>query len=287
MSSIRVVAVLSGGGAKAAAHVGAIEALRERGMTPAHYVATSMGAVVAACFASGLSYAEVLKRITSVTRRDVAAFSPSVVLGLFASSLLRAAPLRQTIERLVPARRFAQLKVPLTVTAVDAKTGELLLLGTGGHAHVPLVDALYASCALPLYYPPGRVGGRDCIDGGVRAVLPLDVAAEFDPDMVFAVDAGPSLHADPPARESPVPALVRAHGDAVRILMAAQADEAVARWRSGRVPLVLVRPTRRQQATFAVDAVVTYIEEGYRAAIRALDKWARSHARGMVGEQSE
>jgi len=282
-----VVTVLSGGGAKAAAHVGAIEALSERGITPAHYVATSMGAVVAACFACGLSYSDVLKRITSVTRRDVAAFSPGIVLGLFASSLLRAAPLRQTIERLVPARRFAELKIPLTVTTVDAKTGELLLLGAGGHAQVPLVDALYASCALPLYYPPGKVGDRDCIDGGVRAVLPLDVAAEFDPDMVFAVDAGPSLHADPPERDSQVPALVRAHGDAVRILMAAQSDEAVARWRSGPVPFVLVRPTRRQQATFAVDAVVTYVEEGYRAAMWALDKWARSHAGGTVVEQPE
>ncbi len=69
--------------------------------------------------------------------------------------------------------------------------------------------------------------------------------------------------------------------------MAAQSDEAVARWRSGTVPFVLVRPTRRQQATFAVDAVVTYVEEGYRAAMSALDKWACSHAGGTAVEQPE
>ena len=51
----RVVAVLSGGGAKSAAHVGALRALEEWGLTPGHYVGTSMGAVIAACYASGLT----------------------------------------------------------------------------------------------------------------------------------------------------------------------------------------------------------------------------------------
>jgi len=276
----RVVAVLSGGGAKAAAHVGAIEALRERNMMPAHYVGTSMGAVVAACFASGLTYREVLKRITSIARRDVARFSPRAVLGLFAPSLLRAEPLRETIERLVPVRQFGELKYPLTVTTVDAASGELLALGAGGRSHVPLLDALYASCALPVYYPPGRVGDRMCLDGGIRAVLPLELAGGFDPDVLFAVDAGPSLYAEPAPDGSPSPAMVRAHDRAIRILMASQAEEAIARCRSGPVPLLLVRPIRRQNATFAVDDVVSYVEEGYRAAIGALDRWVTAHMAG-------
>ncbi|UCG86710.1 MAG: patatin-like phospholipase family protein [Gemmatimonadota bacterium] len=275
MKPIRVIAVFSGGGAKAAAHVGAIEALREIDITPAHYVGTSMGAVVAAAFASGLSYPDVLKRITSIDRGDVAALSLGALLGPFASSLLQAAPLRRTIGRLVPARQFDELGVPLTVTTVDAQSGELLLLGAGGRVHVPLVDALYASCALPLYYPAGRIGDRACIDGGMRAVLPLDVAGEFQPDMIFAVDAGPSLYADPAEREPVFPALVRAHSAALRILMAAQVEQEVARWRNRGVPMVLVRPQRQQQATFALDSVVTYVEEGYRAASRELDRWVR------------
>lgn len=273
MRALRVVAVLSGGGAKAAAHVGAIKALLERGITPAHYVGTSMGAVVAAAFASGLSYTDLLKRITSIGRGDVASVSPGVLLGPFAPSLLRAAPLRRTIGRLVPARRFEELSTPLTVTTVDVQSGELLLLGAGGQLQIPLVDALYASCALPLYYPAGRIGDRLCIDGGMRAVLPLDVAGVFNPDVVFAVDAGPSFCADPPEREPAVPAMVRAHSAALRILMAAQVDHEVARWRNGSVSLVLVQPKRQRQATFALDSVVTYVEEGYRAASRELTGW--------------
>ena len=267
--------VLSGGGAKAAAHVGALKALAEHEITPAHYVGTSMGAVIAACYARGLTYSEVLKRITSISRRDVASFSPGMLLGPLASSLLRAEPLRATIERLIsPVQSFDKLETPLTVTTVDVKSGDLVLFGSGGRPHTPLVDALYASTALPLYYPPARIGDRDYADGGLRAVLPLDVAGRFNPDLVFAVDAGPSLNAEPPVKSSPLPPMIRAHSQAVRILMAAQTEEVIERWKNDSVPAVIVRPPRDQEATFMVKDVVRYVEEGYRAAVHSLDQWA-------------
>jgi len=273
VNDARLIVVLSGGGAKAAAHVGAMKALLERDMKPAHYVATSMGAVVAACFAGGLHYSEILKRVTSVSTRDVAAFSPRAVLGPFASNILQAKPLKETIEELVPAQAFDELEVPLTVTATDLKSGELVLFGEGGNPHVSLVSALYASSALPIYYPPQRIGDRDYVDGGLRAVLPLDVAGRFDPSMLYAVDAGPSLYAEPPEKEPPIPQMIRAHNQSTRILMAGQTEEVIARWRQGSVPLVLVRPQLEQEATFSVGNVVHFVEEGYRAASRALEEW--------------
>ena len=101
----KVICVLSGGTAKGAAHVGAIKALQEWDLRPSHYVGTSIGAVVGACFASGLAYAEVLRRISTLTRRDVAALSPRAVLGVFATALFQGRPWRETIEMLVPADR--------------------------------------------------------------------------------------------------------------------------------------------------------------------------------------
>lgn len=272
MSRPRVVCVLSGGGAKAAAHVGALRALEERGVRPAHYVGTSMGAVVAAGFASGLGYEELLRRMTSVSRRDVAVPSPSLLLGPFAASLLRGEPLRATIRRLVPAERFEDLETPLTVTAVDVESGELVLFGEGGRRRVPLVEALYASCALPIYFPPAEIGDRRYADGGLRAVLALDVAAEFAPDAVFAVMVGPSFYDEPPSDGAPQPPLLRAHNQALRILMAAQVEETVARWRRRAVPLVLVRPSLDREATFEVAKAVNYVEQGYLCAVRALER---------------
>jgi NTE family protein len=232
-----------------------------------------MGAVVAAAFASGLSYDEVLKRIMLVTRWDVAQPSPGLLLGPLAKSFLRAEPLKETIRSMVPASRFSELRTPLTVTAVDNRNGQLVLFGEGGLERVPLVEALYASCALPLYYPPASIGGREYVDGGLRAVLPLDVARGFQPELVVAVAVGPSFFAEPTEGPALVPPLLQAHNDAMRFLMAAQTEEAVARWKGNAVPLVLVRPHLEQRATFAVGEAIRYVEEGYREATRALHRF--------------
>lgn len=266
----RVVCVLSGGGAKCAAQVGALKALAERGLPVAHYVGTSMGAVIAAMFASGLDYEAVLSRTTGITRPDVASLSPGMVLGFFSKALLKAEPLRETIAELVPVARFADLPIPLTITATDERSGELVLFGAGGRDMVPLHDALYASCALPVYYPPARIGDRDYVDGGLRAVLPLDVAAQFEPDLLFTVDVGPSFGEEPAEAPAFIPPIVRAHGDALHVMMADQTERLLARWPEDDPRLVLVRPPIEGQSTFAVDKVIGYVEAGYRAAVRAL-----------------
>lgn len=278
---MRVICVLSGGGAKSAAHVGAVQALFERGLGPSYYVGTSMGAVIGAAFASGLSYEQVLTRATSVSRRDVARLAPGVLAGPLAKSLLRREPLEETIARLVPAESFADLRVPLTVTAVDAASGELVLFGAKGRSDVSLRAALYASCALPVYYPPAVIDGRAYLDGGLRSPLPLNVVAAEEADLVFAVYVGPSF-VEVGVKRDKEPTLLAAHNNAMRIMMAAQAEAEAARW-SGRAPLVLVRPPVEAEATFAVDRAVRYVERGYRGAVRALEDWSRGEVRAPGG----
>jgi NTE family protein len=264
--------VLSGGGAKTAAHLGACRALREAGFEPAWYVGTSMGAVVAAGLASGLGNDELLDRMIQVGARGIVRDPLASVAGLFVRSLLKAAPLRAAIEALVPARRFADLTVPLTVTAVDLDTGELVLFGAGAQT-APLVEVLCASCALPMYYPPVVINGRRLGDGGLRGVLPLDPAAELDVDLVLAVDVGPGFDLPAPVEATRVPAMVRAHDDAIGILMAANTESQLALWRAHprRTPLVYVRPRTQRNATFRVDQVREYATEGRRATREALD----------------
>src|SRR5574341_1340295 len=250
---MRVVAVLSGGGAKSLAHVGAWRALEEHDLVPAHVVATSMGAVIGAALAAGLSWRAVASAAQAITRRDVAPIAPlSVVKGMFAHSLFNPDGLRRTIDRLVAARRFDDLKIPLTVTATALDTGELTLFGAGG-ADVPLHDALYASCALPLYLPSITIDGRRYAEGGLRAVLPLAVARSFPADLYVAVHVGPGFDEEPaPRRTRGIPPLVRAHAESERIMMAAQVEKELQDWpRDGR-KLVMVRPVREREATFRV-----------------------------------
>jgi NTE family protein len=266
--------VLSGGGAKTAAHLGACRALREAGFEPTWYVGTSMGAVIAAGLASGVANDELLERMADVGARGIVRDPLAPVAGLFLRSLLKPGPLRSAIEALVPVRRFADLTVPLTVTAVDLDTGELVLFGAGAQT-APLVDVLCASCALPMYYPPVVIDGRRFGDGGLRCVVPLEPAAELDVELVLAVDVGPGFDLPAPAETPRVPAMVRAHDDAVGILMAANSENQLALWRADprRPPLVYVRPRTERNATFRVDRVREYANEGRRATREALDRW--------------
>jgi NTE family protein len=268
--------VLSGGGAKTAAHLGACRALREAGFEPAWYVGTSMGAVIAAGLASGVANDELLERMADVGARGIVRNPLAPVAGLFLHSLLKAGPLRSAIEALVPVRRFADLTVPLTVTAVDLDTGELVLFGAGAQT-APLVDVLCASCALPMYYPPVVIDGRRFGDGGLRCVVPLEPAAELNVDLVLAVDVGPGFDLPAPVEAARVPAMIRAHDDAVGILMAANTESQLALWRADphRPPLVYVRPRTERDATFRVDRVREYANEGRRATREALDHWGR------------
>jgi NTE family protein len=270
--------VLGGGGAKTAAHVGAARAIAEAGLIPLRYVATSMGAVVAAALAGGAEREALVWRLAEAGRAGVVRDPLAIVKGLFARSLLRAGPFRRAVEQLVPARRFAELAVPITVSVVDLDTGELLLFGEGGE-DAPLVDVLCASCALPVYFPAGKLAGRRCGDGGLRGPLPLDVAARLARETVVAVDVGPGFdavdagpegHDDTPGKTAPP--VVRAHDDAVAVLMANATAAQLAFWRAdaGRPPLVYVRPRVERSATFRVDRVRRYADDGYRATRDAL-----------------
>jgi len=280
VSAAGVTLVLSGGGAKTAAHVGAARAVEEAGLVPLRYVATSMGAVVAAALAGGGDREALLGRLAELGRVGVVRDPLALVRGLFARSLLRAAPFRRAVERLVPARRFADLSTPITVSVVDLDSGELLLFGEGGE-DAPLVDVLCASCALPVYFPAAKLAGRRCGDGGLRGPLPLDVAARLARETVVAVDVGPGfdrvdagpeghVEGDTPGRM--VPPVVRAHDDAVGALMANATAAQLALWRAdaGRPPLVYVRPVVERNATFRVDHVRRYADDGYRATREAL-----------------
>src|ERR1700694_127481 len=277
---MKVVLVLSGGGAKAVAHAGAFRALEQAGLTPSHIVATSMGAVVGAALAAGVPFDQVRRRALGLRRKDVAPFDPvALVMGLFARSLIPASALRRTITRIVPKTRFEYLKIPLTVTATDLDTGELVLLGGEERRgtemdrrgrDIELVDALYASCALPLYFPPLDAGGRRPAAGRLRARPAL--AVEPKSDMFVAVHGGPGFDevATPANAVTRLPAMVRAHGEAIRIMMAEQVERTVAEWPQDAPRLVYVRAVAEREATFAVERVQDYVEMGYQATKKAL-----------------
>jgi NTE family protein len=272
MNGTEVALVLSGGGARTAAHVGSARAIAEAGLRPVRYVATSMGAVIAAALAAGVDGATLLDRLAEAGRQGLTRDPLALVAGLYGRAVLRPAPFQRAIESLLPARRFADLPVPLTICVVDLDSGELLLYGAGG-ADAPLIDVLCATCALPVYFPPRKLDGRRCGDGGLRGVLPLEAAARLCREPVIAVDVGPRFDLARPgvatdSTGSGAPPILRAHDDALAILMAATTAAQLALWQAdgARPPLQYIRPNVERNATFRVDRVRQYAEDGYRAA---------------------
>src|SRR5205807_2012821 len=188
------------------------------------------------------------------------------------------------------------MQIPFTVTTTDLDSGELVLFGAPvgmsvwgdvGAQHAaplhrantatvhlgdtaPLVDVLYASCALPLYFPPQTIGGRRLGEGGLRAVLGLDAARRVPADMVVAVDVGPGFDEPPAAKKATIPPLVRAHGEAIRVMMAAQTERTIADWPKDAPRLIVVRAVAEREATFAVGAGQRYFDAGYRSTQLAL-----------------
>jgi NTE family protein len=278
---MRVAAVFGGGGAKALAHAGAWRALTEAGLRPSWVAGTSMGAVIGAAFAAGQGYERVLGHVRALHGQAVAPFNPlTLLMGVFSEGVLLASPLERVIERFVPVRTFEELDIPLVVTAVDLATSRLVLFGAAGlgpnvATGVPLRLALQASCALPVYYEPVTIYGRRYADGGLRAVLPLEPAAALwgkEADLVVAVDVGPGFDEIPsPTARSSIPPLVRAHGEAMRMLMAELTERSVAAWPADGPKLMVVRAVAESEATFAAGEAERYVEMGYEATKRVLN----------------
>ena len=135
---------------------------------------------------------------------------------------------------------------PLVITAVDAGTGEFRTFTAGDG--VPLVDAVAASCAVPLVWPPVTIGDRRWIDGGVRSPVNADLAAGHDRVVVLA----PITRGIGPMSGAAQVDALRAAGARVVLV----APDAAARTAIGRNPLDPVRRAPAARAGWAQAAGV-------------------------------
>lgn len=260
--------VLGGGGLKGLAHVGAWQALQEAGVEPAGIVGTSIGALVGACLAGGMGWRELAPRAFDLRKSDIARINRRVVLlnGIRQESLLLGEPLRAYIHAVLPVRRWEELRMPLQVNAVDLETGDTVWFGHGADTSVSLPDALYASAALPVFYPPITVAGRTYVDGGVEFTLGLARAAEQGATGLVAVDVGSGRESHPDrVREE---GLVAMHQRIFSIMTWRKRTDLVRHWTEP--PLLYVRPRLEGIGTFDFERTRYFLEEGYRATRSAL-----------------
>jgi NTE family protein len=192
MTNPRIGLVLGGGGARGIAHVPVLEAFDDLGIVPTAISGTSIGAIIGAARAGGLSGAEIRERtLASFGNRSAALgklwklrprrlgdlltggiglgqLSPEKILTAFVGDALRP--------------DFADLVIPLAVVATDYFGGSEVVLTSGD-----LKRAVAASIAIPTLFRPVVIDGRVMVDGGIMNPVPVDVLPA-EVDVIVAVD---------------------------------------------------------------------------------------------------
>jgi NTE family protein len=168
---------LGGGFARGIVHVGVLKALEAEGI-PVHFVAgTSVGALIGAAYCSGVTPAELESIAARVRFRDLARWTLSRY-G-FATNLR----MISFLDRILKAKTFEELRIPLSVTATDFISGEGVVFRSG-----PLADPVRASCAYPGVFLPVTVNGRMLVDGMLAHSLPTQPVRDMGADRVIAVN---------------------------------------------------------------------------------------------------
>jgi NTE family protein len=263
----RIALVLGGGGMKGFAHIGVLRALEEAGVRPTCYAGTSIGALIAAAYVGGMPLDEMERRALALRRRDLFRINHVGMLleRMRSSSIYLEEPLRALCASAIPGVTFDELSVPLLVNTVDVERGTQVVWGLPGLRDVRVDDAVYASCALPGFFPPGRVDGRLCIDGGTIDNMPVAIAAQHA-DAVIAVDVGSSDLSH--NTEATAQGFAATYMRAATVMMHALQLSPLREWT--RPPMFLIRPRLGHVGWLSFSHTPEVIAEGYRAACEAL-----------------
>ncbi len=154
--------VLSGGGARAIAHLGLLQGLEEIGIKPDIISGVSAGAIIGALYAVGHSP----KQIMTVFKEHTSSSLPLMLLS--PNGLFRASGLKQLLRATIPTDKFESLAIPLFVTATDIVKG-ISVTYSNGELH----NVLIGSSAVPVLFTPQKHGKQYLVDGGVLNNFPI------------------------------------------------------------------------------------------------------------------
>lgn len=228
---MRLGLVLSGGGASGVGHIPVLQAMDDLDVKPSAIAGTSIGAMVGAMYAAGLSGDEIEAHYRDLGHRPVAKMWKIALQGaLGINQGLVAVDAAAFTDAVLPAsvpQSFEELNIPLTVVAVDFHGRAAKGFSTGA-----LFPAVSASIAIPGVFKPVKVDDRIYVDGGIIANLPLDYIPPVD--LTLAVN----VYTDPPSEDLTMPSQVQAAMSAFRTMMATQVAASIER----HPPDILIEP---------------------------------------------
>ena len=174
-----VALVLSSGGARGLAHIGAIEELEAQGYRITSIAGCSMGALIGGVYAAGKleEFREWMKTVDRKKMLELTDFSLSL------NHIVKGARIIEAIMEFVPDMPIEDLPLPYCAVATDLKAGREIVFRKGS-----LFDAIRASISLPSFYEPVHRNGMILIDGGVTNPMPMNRVSRHEGDIMVAVD---------------------------------------------------------------------------------------------------
>jgi len=294
----KVGLVMSGGAAKGLAHVGVLKALEENEIPIDYVVGTSMGGIIAGCYAAGMSPDQIenmalserfLRLVNGMPEKGFNYFyhqsedNPHFLkLNLSLDSILNL-QLNTSIASdvslnfaladmfanatAISNNNFDSLFVPLRVVAADIFTQNQVILKKG-----ILSDAIRATQTVPFFYNPIRVDGKYLFDGGVYNNFPVDVALkEFNPDVIIGVNVSSKIY-----NEYPYSLDEKLIANSLLFLLLDKSDP-------GSVPPngVYIQPNVTGYTSFDFDDAKALIDSGYVQTLRQIEE-IKSKVSGRV-----
>lgn len=251
--------VLSGGGTRGFAHLGAIKAFEEYGLKFDFVSGTSAGSLVGAFYASGMKFEDMLNIARKIDEKDIRTsklvFVPSKTDGI-----------EKVITDNLGDINIEDLKIPFTATAVDLKSTDEICLTKGN-----LAKAVAASCCVPAIFQPVEHNNRLLCDGGLRNTMPADIPKIFGCDYVVAIDVNKSrLYGTDSTK------LVDVVMCSVRILMESNV------FKGYEYSDIVLRPETKRFKSTKTEGWLDMIEEGYREAINNMPAILRLFQRNAL-----
>jgi NTE family protein len=285
----RIGLVLSGGGARGAAHIGVLKVLEELRVPVDFITGTSMGSIVGGSYASGNTVDQMQRDISTIKSADLATDAPprqdvayrrkqddllnyigpelgfrrgklllpkGVVTGVGLEAVLR------DLAKVKGAVDFDALPIPFRACATDIETGKMTVFRSGDLAAV-----MRASMSVPGAIAPAEIDGRALVDGGLTRNLPVDVAREMGADVVIAVNLGTPL-----MRRDQIDSLLGVTGQMINILTEQNVSASLA---SLKPDDILILPELGDYSSTDFDHMPDTVPIGEAAARKVADQLKR------------
>lgn len=173
---------LSGGGIKGLCHAGVLRAMEDVRVKPDIICGVSAGAIVGALYCDGYLPEEIAAMFKNMNFRKMTKIQRPKA-GLFSMEKVE-----DFLKQKLRAKTFEELRIPLKIVATNFETGEIKIFQEGN-----LLDAIVASCSIPILFVPKKIGNEYFVDGGVVKNFPVSILRN-DCEYVIGVNLSPAIN---------------------------------------------------------------------------------------------